>query len=328
MRHHRVAAREVVPLRAPDPAPGRFHGPRPPFERDRQRGIETVEIPEQVRVRLAGRRQQRIEDYRLAVQPQVRPLRFQLRQREPPVHAAARRAVPRHAGAVDEFGEKPGRFHGSKHLDGRVLGDERAARLDHRPEPPGGRLDLRGEVGRRALPPALPQPGEPRERSRPRAPGDRTEAGPKRPDDVGVEALHASLQESAALSPRNGRDVRGVLLRFARDTRRAAEQIEIEPRAWGQPRQQPLPEAQHAVDLLRRAGVHRGGPQPARHDQLARARQAGAAVVEPAPVGQLLGQRARRLMRPEFLGDPHSPLPRTFRCHGSAAHLPGSNRAG
>ena len=108
VRHHRVAAREVVALRAPDPPPGRLSGPRPPFERDRHRGIEAVEILEQVRVRLAGGRQERVEDHRLAVEPQVRPLRFQLRQREPPVHAAPRRAVPRHARAVDEFGEKPG----------------------------------------------------------------------------------------------------------------------------------------------------------------------------------------------------------------------------
>ena len=328
VRHHRVAAREVVALRAPDPAPGRLDRPRPPLQRHGHRGIETVQILEQVGVRLARRRQERVEDHRLAVQPQVTALRFQFRQREPPVHAAPRRAVPHRARAVDQLGEKAGRFHGSKHLDGRVLGDERAARLDHRPEPPRGRLDLGGEVGRRALPAAPAQPREPGERSGSRAPGDRTEAGPKRPDDVGVEPLHPPAEERGALPLGDGRDVRSVLFRCTCHRIRAPEQMEIEARAWGQPRQQPLPQAQHAVDLLRGAAVHGGGPQPARRDQFARTGQAGVAVVQPPPVRQLLGQRARRLVRPKLLGDPHSPLPRTRKCQGSAAHLPGSNRAG
>ena len=216
----------------------------------------------------------------------------------------------------------------AQHLDGRVLGDERAARLDHRPEATRRCLDLRGEVGRRALPPALPQPGEQRERSRPRALGDRTEAGPERPDDVGLEPLHARGEKRAALPLRDGRDVGAVLLRYVSHGLRAAEQVEVEARARRQPRQQPLPEAQHAVDLTGRAPVHGGGPQPARRDQFARTGKARVAVVQPPPVGQLLGQRARRLVGAKLLGDSHSPLPRIFTCQGSCAHLPGSNRAG
>ena len=278
-------------------------------------------------MRLARWGQQRIEDHRLAVELQVTALGFQLREREPPVHAAARRAVPRHARAVDEFTEEAGRLDRSQHLDGRVLGHERAARLDHRAEPSGRRLDFGREVGRRALPPALAQPGEPEKRS-PRTLGDRTKTGPMRPDDVGVEPFDPSLQERTALPARKGCDVRAVRPGFVLDWSRAAEQVEVEPGARRQPRQQPLPEAQHAVHLAGRPAVHGGGPEPARTGQLARTGQAGMAVVQPAPVGQLLGQRARRLMGAEFLGHPHGPRPRIFRCHGSAAHLPGSNRAG
>ena len=55
VRHHRVAPREVVALRAPDPAPRRLDRPRPPFERDRRDGVQAVQVAKEVRVRLAGR---------------------------------------------------------------------------------------------------------------------------------------------------------------------------------------------------------------------------------------------------------------------------------
>ena len=112
VRHHRVTAREVVPLRATDPAPRRFHRPGPPLERDRHRRVQAVELLEQVRVGLAGRGQERVQDHGLAVEAQVRTLRLELRKCEPPVHAAPRRAVPDHARTVDELGEKPGRLGG------------------------------------------------------------------------------------------------------------------------------------------------------------------------------------------------------------------------
>ena len=108
---------------------------------------------------------------------------------------------------------------------------------------------------------------------------------------------------------------------------RATEQIEVEARVGVQTREQTLPAAQHAVDLLGRTPIDHRGRQPAGRDQLARTGQAGAAVLEPAPVGQLLGQRAGRLVVPELRGDPHRPL-RITRCHGSSAHLPGSKRDG
>ena len=106
-----------------------------------------------------------------------------------------------------------------------------------------------------------------------------------------------------------------------------AEQIEVEARVGVQPREQTLPAAQHPVDLFGRTPVDHGRRKTPGRDQLARAGQAGTAVLEPAPVGQLLGQRAGRLVVPELRGDPHRPL-RITRCHGSSAHLPGSKRAG
>ena len=101
VRHHRVAAREVVALRATDPAPRRLHRPGPPLERDRHHRIQAVELPEQVRVGLAGRGQERVQDHRLAVEPQVPSLRLELREGEPPVHTAPRRAGPHRARTVD-----------------------------------------------------------------------------------------------------------------------------------------------------------------------------------------------------------------------------------
>ena len=255
-------------------------------------------------------------------------LGFEFREREPPVHAASRRAIPQRARPVGQFGEETGRLMCPEHFNGRVLGDERAPRVDHCPETAGRRLDLRGEIGGRALLPASPPMNQPGDRSRAGTRGNRAEAGPKRPDHVGVERLHPPGQKSTAVPPGDGRDVRTVLPRFALDGPRPAEQVEVESGIGGEPRQQPLPEAQHAVDPLRRATVRRGGPDPARRDQLARTRQAGVAVVQPAPVGQLLGQRTGRLVGPQLLGDPHLPSARIRRCQGSSAHLPGSKRAG
>ena len=103
VRHHRVAPGEVVALRATDPAPGRLHRPRPPLERDRHHRVQAAELLEQVRPRLSGWRQKRVQDHGLAVEPQVPSLRLELREGEPPVHTAPRRAVPHRARTVDQL---------------------------------------------------------------------------------------------------------------------------------------------------------------------------------------------------------------------------------
>ena len=253
-------------------------------------------------------------------------LRLELRKREPPVHAAPRRAVPDHARTVDQLGEEPRGFGGLEHLDRRVLLHERTARVHRRAKAGGGRLDLGTEVGGRAPSAALPPLHEPGGASRRGPVGDRAETGIVRPDQVGLEPLHAAREKRAALTLGHRYDAGALVVRGLGHTR-PTEQIEVEACVGVQPREQPLPAAQHAVDLFGRTPIDHRGRQPAGRDQLARAGQAGAAVLEPAPVGQLLGQRAGRLVVPELRGDPHRPL-RITRCHGSSAHLPGSKRAG
>ena len=105
VRHHRVALGEVVPLRPADPAPRGLDGPRPPLERHGHRRVQAVELAEEVGVRLSGWGEERVEDHRLAVEREVAPLGLELREREPPVHPAPRRAVPHRARPVDQLRE-------------------------------------------------------------------------------------------------------------------------------------------------------------------------------------------------------------------------------
>ena len=91
--------------------------------------------------------------------------------------------------------------------------------------------------------------------------------------------------------------------------------------------EKPLPAAQHPVDLIGGPAVdHRRRQSGGRHE-LARPGQAGAAVLEPAPVGKLVGQRAGGVELAALRGGVQRLL-RMTRYQGSSAHLPGSNRAG
>ena len=227
---------------------------------------------------------------------------------------------------VDQLGEKPRGFGGLEHLDRRVLLHERPARVHRRAKAGGGGLDLGTEVGRRARPAALPPLRETGGSSRCWPVGDRPKTGIVRPDQVGLEPLDAAREKRAALTLGDRYDAGALVVRGLGHTW-PAEQIEVEARVSVQTREQPLPAAQHPVDLFGRTPVDHGGRQPSGCDHLARAGQAGTSVLEPAPVGQLLGQRAGRLVVPELRGDPHRPL-RITRCHGSSAHLPGSKRDG
>ncbi len=201
-----------------------------------------------------------------------------------------------------------------------------AARVHRRAKADGGRLNLGPQVGGRAPSAALPPLHEPGGSSRCWPVGDRPETGIVRPDQVGPEPLHSAREKRAALTLGHRYDA-GALVVRGLGRGRATEQIEVEACVGVQPREETLPAAQHAVDLLGRTPIHHRGLQPAGCDQLARAGQAGTAVLEPAPVGQLLRQRTGRLVVPELSGDPHRPL-RITRCHGSSAHLPGSKRDG
>ena len=87
-------------LRSPDLSPGRIEALGPPFERDRQGRIEAVKIGQQIAAGRAWGREQRVQHNGLPVQAKVAPIRFEFRHGQPPIHAAARRAVPRRYGPV------------------------------------------------------------------------------------------------------------------------------------------------------------------------------------------------------------------------------------
>ena len=147
-----------------------------------------------------------------------------------------------------------------------------------------------------------------------------------RPDRVGLELLDAPGEERPALPLRDRRDAR-VAAGLALERARPAEHIEVEARVRIASREKPLPAPQHQVELTGRPAVDRRRRQPRGRHELSRPGQAGAAVPEPAPVGQLVGQRAGGLELAELRGGVQRPL-RMTRYQGSSAHLPGSNRAG
>ena len=79
-----------------------------------------------------------------------------------------------------------------------------------------------------------------------------------RPDQVGLELLHAAREKRAALTLRDRYDAGALVVRGLGHTW-PAEHIEVEARVSIQTREQTLPAAQHAVDLFGRTPVdHRG----------------------------------------------------------------------
>ena len=62
------------------------------------------------------------------------PLRFEFGDGQPPIHAAAGRAVPKRAGPVGEFVQDERRFRRVKHPHRRQVIDQRPARFDPLPE--------------------------------------------------------------------------------------------------------------------------------------------------------------------------------------------------
>ena len=91
-------------LRPANLAPGRIKAPRSPFQGHGHGGIEPVQIVQKVGLRSAGGREQRVQNDRLAVQPQMPPLGLQLAAGQPPVHAAAGGTLPAAAGAAGSAG--------------------------------------------------------------------------------------------------------------------------------------------------------------------------------------------------------------------------------
>ena len=187
-------------------------------------------------MRLAGRRQERIQDHRLAVEAEVAALGFEFRDREPPVHAASRSAVPYRPRPVGQFGEEARPVACIEQFDGRVLSDERAPRVDHRPETAGSRLDLRGEVRGRTFLPASPpakSAGRPVQTACSRPPdGDRTQATRRRRLRAPARAGTGTHGGSALRPPRCWTVPAHRIGRMDRPP----QQVEVESRIGTEPR--------------------------------------------------------------------------------------------
>ena len=322
VRHHGVALLEVVALGAADSAPRGFERLRPPFEGDGEPGFEAVELFEEVGPGGDGRRVERVEDHGLAVEPEVLALGFEFGEREPPVEAAGGAvAVPGESGAVHQLGEE-GRClgRGEDGERGHVVG-ERGARVHELPEADGRLPEFGGEVGAlvgvaaRAEPVAGVVQG-PRAAAR-AVGGYLLEAGVGAPDDVRPEVLDARQEEGAAVLLGELRDAFEALGREQRG--RPAEQVEVEPGAGVEPGEDALPAAEDPVELVRGAAVDDGGRHPGDGEEFAGAGEAEGLRLQPAPVRQLVGERAGRLEVLPFRLEVHS---RMSTCQ--ALGLPGS----
>ena len=92
-------------LRSPDLSAGRIEALGTPFERHRQGRIEPVKIGQEIAPGRAWGREQRVQHNGLPVQAKVATIRFEFGDGQPPIHAAARRAVPRRSGPVGQFAQ-------------------------------------------------------------------------------------------------------------------------------------------------------------------------------------------------------------------------------
>ena len=206
-------------------------------------------------------------------------------------------------------------------LNGRQVGHQGAGRIDQLAEPLGGGPDVRVEINRlvRISPPRQPVAGMGHPPGfAPSSLGDGPEPGIVRPGQVNLDIPHPPRQESPPLAP--GKSRYALMLVRILESSGPAKEIEIEPRPGIDTGKHPLPALQHPVQLVGRSSVEDYGRESAHTHQLARACQAGAAVLEPPPIGQLLGQRARRFVVQNFVGDIHW----MSRYQGESTHFPGS----
>ena len=322
VRHHGVALLEVVALGAADAAPRGFERLRPPLQGDGEPGFEAVELFEEVGPGGDGGRGERVEDDGLAVEAEVAAFGFELRQREPPVEAAGGAvAVPGESGPVHQLGEEGGGLGSGEDGQRRHVVGERGARVHELPEADGRLPEFGGEVGALVGVAAGAEPvagvvHEPGAAGR-AVGGGLFEAGVRAPDDVGLEVLDARQQEGAALLLGELRDAVETLGREQRGG--AAEQVEVEPGAGVEPGEDALPAAEDLVELVGGAAVDDGRGHAGDAEEFAGAGEAEGLRPEPAPVGQLVGERPGGLVVPPLGLEVHS---RMSTCQ--ALGLPGS----
>ena len=135
-----------MPLRPPDFPPGGLQPLRAPFQRNRHGGVEPVEVLQEIGLGRAGRGEQRVENQRLSIDPQVLALRLQFRDGQPPVHPAAGCSGPTDSRPVDEFVQNLRRLRRFEQPQWRQVIDHRSAGLDQLPEARRRLLDVFVEV--------------------------------------------------------------------------------------------------------------------------------------------------------------------------------------
>ena len=122
-----------------------------------------------------------------------------------------------------------------------------------------------------------------------------------RPCDIGADALYSFLKERLALTTAKRGNARCFVIALVLEVDGTPEQIEVKPGPRIDAAQHPLPAVHHPVQLFGCLTVQDAGRQPCDRHKLPGPRQAGPAIFEPAPPGQFLGQRSRRVKVREFV---------------------------
>ena len=129
------------------------------------------------------------------------------------------------------------------------------------------------------------------------------------PCDVGAHVLHSIREERPALAPSERSHARCRAVGIVCKVDRAAQQIEVKPRPGIEPAQHPLPAVDHPIQLFGSLAVQDAGRHPPDAHKFSRPRQARSPIFQPAPPGQFLGQRSRRVVVHEFVVHVHALSP-------------------
>ena len=129
-----------------------------------------------------------------------------------------------------------------------------------------------------------------------------------RPCDIGADALRPFFKERLPLAAAKRGHARHRAIGLVLEVDRAAQQIEIKPGPGIHTAQHPLPAVDHPVQLFGRLPVQDARRHPPDRQKLPGAGQARPAIFEPAPPGQFLGQRSRRVKVRKFVVYVHSAI--------------------
>ena len=129
-----------------------------------------------------------------------------------------------------------------------------------------------------------------------------------RPCDMGADALHPFLKERLALATTQRGNARCFAIVFVLELDRTAQPIEVKPGPRIHPAQHPLPAVDHAIQLFGGLTIQDARRHPPDRQKLPGTGQAGPAIFEPAPPGQFLGQRSRRVKVRKFVVYVHAAI--------------------